>query len=109
MVLKIMIGRGIDPGDGGYKKWSHSKDAAHRAESQDRGIFRDIWPDRNGPLPWRLTKEQVTMLDERMGHVVWPHYVDRMHYGGCSYWAKPGRLWKTHRKVTCLIVTVTLL
>ena len=67
MLLKVMIGKGIDPGDGGWKSWS--KDDKHRAGSQKRGIFRDIWPDRNGPLPWRLTPEEIAMLDERMGRV----------------------------------------
>lgn len=100
MVLKVMIGKGIDQGDGGYKSWS--KDPLHRADSKSRGIFRDIWPDRNGPLPWRLTPEEVKMLDERMRHVDWPHYVDRLYYDGCSFWRKPSRLWKTKRKLVLL-------
>ena len=97
MLLKVMIGKGIDPGDGGYKSWSN--DSAHRVDCQRRGVFRGVWPDRNGPLPWRLTKEEVKLLDERMGRVMWPRYMDRMHYAGCSFWRKPGRLWKTKRKV----------
>ena len=63
------------------------------------GVFRDIWPDRNGPLPWRLTQDEIKMLDKRMKKVVWPHYIDRLHYEGCSFWIKPGRMWKTRRKV----------
>ncbi len=106
MVLKVMIGRGIDGGEGGWKSWS--KDASHRADSKRRGIFRDIWTDRDGPLPWRLTAEELKLLDERLGDVVWPHYVDRMHYDGCSFWKKPSRLWKTNRKVpTPITCTLT--
>lgn len=97
MVLKIIIGRGIDKGSGGWKSWS--KDATHRTESKDRGIFRDIWPDRMGPLPWRLTADQLKILEERMGRTMWPHYMDRLHYQGCSFWMKPSRLWKIHRKI----------
>ena len=59
MLLKCLIGKGLGVAEdlqGGYK-WS--KDARHRREAQVLGVFRDIWPDRNGPLPWRLTKEQL--------------------------------------------------
>ena len=97
MLLKVMIGKGIDTGEGGYKSWS--KDSSHRAQAKKRNVHREIWPDINGPLPWRLTPEEVQSLDQRMGRVSWPRYVDRMHYEGCSFWKKPGRLWKTQRKV----------
>lgn len=100
MLLKVMIGRGIDRGEGGYKNWS--KDPFHRAQSEKRGIFRDIWSDRNGPLPWRLTPTEVKFLDERMSRVTWPHCVDRLQYAGSSFWKKPSRLWKTQRKVVLL-------
>ena len=100
MLLKVMIGKGIDSGDGGWSGWN--KDDKHRAESQRRNIFRDVWPDRDRPLPWRLTPEEIKMLDERMGRVTWPHYVDRQYYEGCSFWIKPSRLWKTQRKVVLL-------
>ena len=67
---------------------------------QKRGIFKGVWQgDAKGPLKWRLTKEQVELLDERMGRVCWPHHVDRINYRGCSFWAKRSRLWKTHRKI----------
>ena len=101
MLLKCLIGNGLgvmEDLQGGYK-WS--KDATHRAEAKSLGIFRDIWPDRGGPLPWRLTKEQIRQLDDRMKRTVWPHHMDRMFYDGCSFWVKPGRIWKTRRKV-CL-------
>lgn len=100
MLLKVMIGKGIDRGNGGYKSWSN--DRTHRVQSQQRDIFRDIWPDRNGNLPWRLTAAELAELEERMRRVTWPHYVDRHYYEGCSFWRKPGRLWKTQRKVVLL-------
>ena len=101
MLLKVMIGRGFDDGEGGWKTWN--KDHTHRVASQRRGIFRDIWPDRNGPLPWRLTKEQLIMLDERMGRCAWPHYVDPLYYDGCSFWKKKTVLWKTLRKIVLFL------
>jgi hypothetical protein len=52
-----------------------------------------------GSLPWRLTKEEIKILDKRMGRIVWPRYIDCLYYDGCSFWVKPGRMWKTRRKV----------
>ena len=97
MLLKVMVGKGIDRGDGGYKSWS--KDSMHREDAKRRGIFSEIWPENNGDLPWRLTPEELRMLDDRMSRVSWPHYVDPLYYGGCSFWKRPSRLWKTQRKV----------
>lgn len=96
MILQLSVGKG---GQGSYKNWS--KDVKHRKESETYGVFSDIWPpgDDAGPLPWRIHKAQLTELDKRMGRCSWPHYVDRLHYDGASFWIKPGRLWKAHRKV----------
>lgn len=106
-----MVGKGLstrDDMEGGYKSWS--KDATHRREAKVLGIFRDIWPDRNGPLPWRLTKEQLKVLDERMKKTVWPHYLDPLFYEGCSFWVKPGRLWKSRRKsmLLCFLLSTQI-
>lgn len=100
MLLKVLVGKGVSTTEGGYTSWS--KDAAHRREAQVLGVFREIWPDKNGPLPWRLTQDQIKMLDQRMGSIIWPSYIDRLHYDGCSFWIKPGRMWKAKRKVVRL-------
>ena len=89
--MKILVGHGKE---GMYH--SFYKDAKHRWECQQLGVFRDVWPDRNGPLPWRLTREQVDLLEERMGRILWPHYVERLHYKKASVWKKSGRMWKCH-------------
>ena len=54
------------------------------------------------PLPWRLTKQQLTLLDERMSRVLWPHYIEALYYEGASFWKNIGRLWKIYRKVRLL-------
>ena len=105
MLLKIIIGKGIDAGDGGWKGWN--RDMEHRVDSAKRGIFRDIWPDRMGPLPWRLTKEELNELDERMKRCSWPHYVDRLEYDNASFWLKPSRLWKTTRKIVLFLYVLS--
>lgn len=105
MFLKLIVGRGVgvhDEGsEGGYRNWN--KDVTHRREAQHKGIFRDIWTNPNGRLPWRLTQDEVRLLDRRTASTLWPHYVDRLHYEGCSFWIKPGRLWKTCRKIVLLL------
>ena len=100
MIIKVIVGKWLgvyEDNDGGYKSWS--RDPKHRREAEATKVFRNVWPDRNGRLPWRLTKEELKVLDKRLGDTVWPHYMDRLHYDGCSFWVKPGRLWKTRRKV----------
>ena len=81
MVVKCLVGKG--PSDTSYSNWS--KDAKHRRQSQVRGVFENIWPDNNGPLPWRLTANQRKLLDGRMQNVVWPHYMERLAYDGIHY------------------------
>ena len=82
-----------------YASWSEAKDQKHRREAQIQGIYPDIWPRSGGPLPYRLASAQITMLDRRMGRLVWPHYVERLHYKGHSFWTRPSRIWKMRRKL----------
>ena len=69
-------------------------------------MFRDVWPDRRGPLPWRLSQANIKELDRRASRTVWPHYFDPLYYDGCSFWLKPGRLWKTRRKVRVVHICI---
>lgn len=105
MFLSVLVGRG---GEGGYKSWS--KDPKHRIECQQNGVFEATWSgadSRSTPLPWRIPKRRLLELDAQMGRCLWPHYVDRLHYGGASFWIKPGRLWKAHRKVCLTLLHLT--
>ena len=61
-------------------------DLNHRRQSKTRGIFRSIWPENDGPLPWRLTNTVIDMLDKRMSRVLWPHYMERLYCRGASFW-----------------------
>ena len=78
MIIKCLIGKG--PSDTSYGNWS--KDAKHRAQAKILGIFEPIWPENNGPLPWRLTKDDRDELEERMSNIVWPHYMEPLYYKG---------------------------
>ena len=83
-----------------YATWN--RDPRHRRQAQIRGIFPEIWPGRDGPLPWRLTRTERLLLESRMANVVWPHYMERLYYDGLSVWTAPSRMWKSRRKYRLL-------
>ena len=93
-----MVGKGKS--DTSYGNWS--KDVKHRRQAKVRGIFRRVWPENGGPLPWRLTREEILLLELRMSHVLWPHYMERLYYRGASCWTRPNRMWKARRKFRLL-------
>ena len=88
MIVKCLVGKGES--DTSYSSWS--KDAKHRVQAQILGIFESIWLGNDDPLPWRLTREKILFLDEKMSRVVWPHYVERLYYKGFSFLRKPSRM-----------------
>ena len=98
MFLKVVVGK--RQGSGFYNSWSY--DDKHRREAQLLGIFRAIWPCNMGPLPWRLTRDQLKLLDARMGTLIWPQHVEKLCYSGASFWTKPDRMWKARRKIRLL-------
>ena len=89
MLLKLMVGYVYDAGC--YSSWGKTKDVTFREDFERFGYYEDLWPDRDTPLPWRLTKEKRKFLDERMKVTIWPHYMDRLSYRGHSFWSKPNR------------------
>ena len=98
MLLKVLVGKVTDAGF--YSSWSY--DEAHRRENKIRGIFTSTWPENNGPLPWRLTRQERLLLEKRMCTLVWPERTEKLCYNGASFWTKPNRLWKARRKITLL-------
>ena len=98
ILLKVLLGK--VSGSALYGAWSH--DNKHRREAEVMGTFESIWPCNMGPLPWRITTEQRKMLNIRMGKLVWPQHVEKLHYNGDSFWEKPDRIWKARRKIRLL-------
>ena len=95
--VKLLVGK---VSNSGYSAWN--KDAKHREQCKTLGIFEDLWPENGGQLHWRLTREQRLMLDKRMSYISWPHYMEPLYYKGCSFWMKPGHMWKARRKYRLL-------
>ena len=99
MLLKVIVGH---RDQGMYAAWSDAKDMQHRREAEMLGIHPEIWPQNAGPLPYRLTRAQITTLDRRMSLLLWPHYIERLYYDGHSFWTHPSRMWKMRRKLRLL-------
>ena len=94
--MKLLIGN--SSGVEGSYQWSAGLDATHRRESIILGVF-STWTRGGGQPPWRLSRDDVEALNERMKRVLWPHYVDCLSYRGFSVWKKFSRIWKTRRKM----------
>ena len=66
-------------------------------------MFRDFAYGTTVLPPWRLTKDQVNLMDERVRRMWWPHYTDLLTRDGASFWKKPDRMWKAKHKWFCLM------
>ena len=96
MFLRGLVGKSPD---GFYQGWS--KDAQHREECRIFGIFAEFVA--GGQPPWRLSKEQIKLMDNRVNSMWWPHCSDKLAWHGASFWKKTDRIWKAKHKVLCLL------
>ena len=101
MFLKVLVGHGKN---GMFKAWK--KDERHRRECKMLRIFDDVWPENSRPFPWRISKVNIDMLDQRALRICWPHYMEPICYDGASFWKQPQRLWKCRRKIRLLYVVL---
>ena len=101
MFLKVLVGQGAH---GMYATWnSDKKDKKHRDYCRVHNIFPDVH-DAENPLPWRLTRAQLDVVDARVKSMWWPHYMDVLHKKGYSFWKKSYTMWKTRHKLMILMV-----
>ena len=105
-IVRLLIGKASGAEDG-YAGWS--KDDSHRVHAKKLGIFESIWKGNDGPLPWRLSKQDRLSLDERTSNIAWPHYIEPLYYRGASFWKKPSRMWKSRRKYRLLLFFLPVL
>ena len=96
MTLRGLVGHASN---GFYAGWGR-KDEQHREECRVFGIFEDFVAG-NEP-PWRLTKIQRQLMDQRVLSMWWTHYCDKLAWDGHSFWSKTDRLWKAKHKILCL-------
>ena len=91
----------------GYDGWA--RDDSHRRHCEIFDVFPSTWPENAGTLPWRLTADQLKMLDARTGNITWAHYIEPLYYQGASFWKKPSRMWKSRRKYRLLLFVLPVL
>ena len=99
MFLKILVGRGSF---GMYESWTQKQDDKHRLFCRVMDVFPGV--AEGGDLPWRLSKEDVSAVDARVGNIWWPHYMDTLHYNGYSFFKKSDRMRKSKHKLFILLV-----
>ena len=100
MSLKGLVGHGSH---GMYESWDAKKDEAHREFCRFHNIFPEVH-DGTNPLPWRLSREAVNILDARVKAIFWPHYMDVLHKNGFSFWKKSHMMWKSRHKAMVFLV-----
>lgn len=98
MLLKILVGKGSH---GMYEHWN--RDGQHRAFCRVMDIFPQVHDERN-PLPWRLSREAVSILNSRVAKIWWPHYMDILCKNGYSFFKKSHVMWKARHKSLILMV-----
>ena len=54
-------------------------------------------------MPWRLTREAVEKIDDRVRNIVYPHGINGCSKDGSSFLRKSGRTWRTADKLTALL------
>ena len=97
MLLKGLVGKGEH---GMYTSWN--KDHKHRLECIKYGVFPDV--QHGGPLPWRLTRENLRVVDRRILDMYWPHGTHRLGKNGYSFFIKSCRAWKSRDKMMIFMV-----
>ena len=102
MFVNIIVGRGAQ---GIYQKWTDQKDRVHRAVCELAQVFPDIWLDENqGPLPWRLTATQLSLVDSRVRNVVYPHNCVTVGNASVSFWQDTHCVKKMAQRVFAFLV-----
>ena len=82
-----------------YKNWK--KDDKHRQYCRLHNMFPKFV--EGGDPPWRLSKADIKVLDDRVNIMWWPHYVDKLTLKGHSFWSKSDRMWKSAHKSYVLL------
>ena len=81
MLMKGLVGKGSN---GMYKNWN--KDEDHRQDCEVYGIFQDFYSHPESLPPWRLSKDDVCVMDRRVCSMWWPHMMDKLCRKGKSFW-----------------------
>ena len=58
------------------------------------------------PLPWRLTKEAMDVVDRRVRNIVYPHGIPTVADANNSFVKDMGRVWRTRDRLVALLTVL---
>ena len=94
---------------GNTTNYSWNRDDKHRAQCKILNVFESTWPENGGAFPWRLSRAQRNLLEQRTANITWIHHIEPLYYRGASFWTKPSRMWKSRRKYRLLLFVLPVL
>lgn len=101
-LVTVQVGRGSR---GKFKEWNARKDRIHRAESELLQVFPGSWLCHDNPtLPWRLTPDELAVVDARVRRVVYPHHCETVGTTRMSFWRDTALTWKMSQKLLAFLL-----
>lgn len=99
MLLKCMVGYRKT---GMYSGWN--LDEHHRLDCQIYGMFPEFASGAQKLPPWRLDRAALSVLDDRIKSMWWPHYMDILCKNKHSFFTHSDRMYKACHKNYILMV-----
>lgn len=81
-------------------------DRMNRAECELLNVFPDTWLGSDGVLHWRLSDEDVKLVDARVRTLVYPHSCVRVGTLHRSFWTDSQCAWKMKERMFALLVVM---
>ena len=102
--VSLQVGHGPR---GKYKDWDTRRDNIHRAESEIYNVFPQTWMEHDEVnLPWRLSKEDVQVVDARVRSIVYPHHCETVGTTEMSFYRDTVCAWKMSQRLIALLVVM---
>lgn len=100
--LKCMTGMLLSALVGDVFEYKWNKDASHRKDCKAYNLFPGF--QNGGPPPWRLSRQEVKLLDLLVRTMMLPRYTDPLHHHQHSFFTHPDRVWKARHKLYVFLV-----
>ena len=87
MLATILVGNNKGVSGTLYQSWNTLTDQRHRIESEILNVFPSIW-ENAVRLPWRLTPDELQIVDRRVRRIVYPHHCETVGTCDASFWTR---------------------
>lgn len=105
MLLKNMVGK---LKTGMYSGWNY--DEKHRLDCQIYGMFPEFASGAQKLPPWRLDRAALSVVDERIKSMWWPHYMDKLCKKKHSFFTHSDRMYKcSHKNYIVMVILPVVL